>query len=252
MKAVFTFEDQKFEADFSKPIDLSFPLNHGKDNPKCFYAPDPNFEPVRTETFVGSTAEGSPVNFYNVFFNPHGNGTHTECLGHISREKYQIGEELKSFMFLAQVLHLNPKTKKNGDKAITRSLLKKHLKNRRSQALIISTGIHGENSKGRKDFSGTNPTYISPKAMSLITSLGFEHLLVDFPSVDREEDEGKLSAHKIFWGYPDKIRKKCTITELIYVSKGIKDGFYLLNMQVPNFSLDAAPSRPVIYNLNPL
>ena len=259
MKASITFESRQYEVDFSKPIDLSFPLNHGSNNPKCFFAPDPHFEPVRTDAFVGSTQEGSPVNFYNVFFNPHGNGTHTECVGHISQEPHHIGEALTNFVFVSQLLHISPKVKKNGDSLITRKMLEKHLpkddKDQRNsdevKALIINTGIHGENKKSI-NFSGMNPTYISPKAMKYIRSLGFEHLLVDFPSVDREEDEGKLSAHKIFWSYPDKTLKKCTITELIFVPKGIKAGYYLLNMQVPNFSLDAAPSRPVIYNLNPL
>ena len=259
MKGTFTIGAQQYEVDFSKPIDLSFPLNHGSNNPKCFFAPDPHFEPVRTDTFVGSTQEGSPVNFYNVFFNPHGSGTHTECVGHISKEQNHIGQCLTSFVFVAQLLHLEPKVKKNGDSLITKKLLENFLpkddqKKRNSdgvKALIISTSIHGEKRKSL-NFSGMNPTYISPKAMEYVRSLDFEHLLVDFPSVDREEDEGKLSAHKIFWSYPDKTLKKCTITELIFVPKGIKAGLYLLNMQVPNFSLDAAPSRPVIYNLNPL
>ena len=36
------------------------------------------------EGFTGSVAEGGSVNFRNIAFNPHGNGTHTECLGHIT------------------------------------------------------------------------------------------------------------------------------------------------------------------------
>ncbi len=250
MKAIIKINKKKYKVDFSKGIDLSFPLKSGAANPKCFYAPDPIFEPVRTEGFVGSTAEGSPVNFYNVFFNPHGNGTHTECVGHISKEKYSVGSELKDFMLYAQLVHIKPKHNKQGDTLVTKALLKKHIKKTKAKALIISTGIHGEERRV-KDFSYKNPTYISPKGMEYIKELGIEHLLVDMPSVDREKDEGKLAAHKIFWAYPDKVRKNCTITELIFVPKGIKDGFYLLNMQVPNFSLDAAPSRPVIYNLNP-
>lgn len=35
--------------------------------------------------------------------------------------------------------------------------------------------------------------------MEFIVQKGFKHILVDFPSVDREEDEGRLLAHRAFW-----------------------------------------------------
>ncbi|MCZ6716111.1 MAG: cyclase family protein, partial [Gammaproteobacteria bacterium] len=35
----------------------------------------------------------------------------------------------------------------------------------------------------------------------------------------------------------------------IYVDNDIADGFYLLNLQVPPFVADAAPSRPRLYSL---
>ena len=44
--------------------------------------------------------------------------------------------------------------------------------------------------------------------------------------------------------------KNFTITEMIYVDDKIKDGHYLLNLQIPSFVSDAAPSRPIIYKLN--
>ena len=37
---------------------------------------------------------------------------------------------------------------------------------------------------------------------------------------------------------------------MIYVDDKIKDGHYLLNLQIPSFVSDAAPSRPIIYKLN--
>ena len=35
--------------------------------------------------------------------------------------------------------------------------------------------------------------------MNYIVELGVKHLLVDFPSVDRLLDEGRLTCHNIFW-----------------------------------------------------
>ena len=48
------------------------------------------YTPVVAGDFVGSTASGGPVNFFNIRVNPHGNGTHTECVGHIAREPYVL------------------------------------------------------------------------------------------------------------------------------------------------------------------
>ena len=74
-----------------------------------------------------------------------------------------------------------------------------------------------------------------------------KHLLIDLPSVDKEKDEGKLLAHKAFWNYPEKPRYQATITEFIYVPNQVKDGSYLLNLQIASFHNDAAPSKPVLY-----
>jgi hypothetical protein len=39
----------------------------------------------------------SSTNFNTIQFNPHGHGTHTECLGHITRDFYSINQALKQF-----------------------------------------------------------------------------------------------------------------------------------------------------------
>ena len=85
--------------------------------------------------------------------------------------------------------------------------------------------------------------------MEYIVEQGIEHLLIDLPSVDRESDEGKLLAHKAFWKFPNQIREQSTITELIYVPNKVKDGLFLLNIQIASFEIDASPSKPVLYKL---
>jgi hypothetical protein len=37
---------------------------------------------------------------------------------------------------------------------------------------------------------------------------------------------------------------------MIFVDNHIEDGSYLLNLQIPAFVSDAAPSRPIIFKLN--
>ena len=73
--------------------------------------------------------------------------------------------------------------------------------------------------------------------------------------MDKEEDGGKLAAHRRFWNVrnqvaQDETRADCTITELIFAPDDIKDGLYLLNIQIPSMPLDAAPSKPVLYRLH--
>ena len=98
------------------------------------------------------------------------------------------------------------------------------------------------------------PPFLSVEAMNYIVSLGVEHLLIDTPSVDRLFDQGHLSSHNMFWETKQKefnvSAKNKTITEMIFVPSEVKDGRYLLNLQIPAFVSDAAPSRPVLYKIN--
>ncbi|MCE2820801.1 MAG: cyclase family protein, partial [Saprospiraceae bacterium] len=114
---------KSLSANLSEPIDLTIPLKNGPENPNCFWAPMPEFSPVRAGNFVGSTAEGGSVNFFNVKINPHGNGTHTECVGHIATERYVLSECLKQFHFPAVLVSVYPQHTDNGDRVILREQL---------------------------------------------------------------------------------------------------------------------------------
>ena len=231
--------------DLSKPLDISIRMRSGLENPNCFWAPAPVFEPVRMEGFVGSVDEGGIVNFMNVQFNPHGNGTHTECVGHIAGSKYSIQDSLKEFFFHAYLITCWPVKQGNGDLVIGQEIIE-HLPKDGFDALIIRTLPNNED-KLTRQYTGTNPPYLDAELARTIADMGVKHLLVDLPSVDREVDGGALSAHHNFWKYPENTRTNCTITELIYVDEKILDGLYILNLQIANFELDASPSKPVLY-----
>lgn len=240
---------QAFFADLSRGIDLSLPLRDGAANPNAFWAPMPAFSPVRAGHFVGSTAEGGPVNFFNVSFNPHGNGTHTECVGHIARERYVLRECLTEFHFWAKVVSLYPRRLDDGDRVLMRDQLEAVLTAGEAEALVIRT-LPNDPTKKMRQYSGTNPPYLHEQAAALLAEYGIRHLLIDLPSVDREEDGGALAAHKAFWRYPDAVRSNCTITELIYVPDEVADGLYWLCLQTAPFDLDVSPSRPVLFTLS--
>ena len=68
--------------------------------------------------------------------------------------------------------------------------------------------------------------------MKSLVEQGINHFLIDLPSVDKEIDGGVLAAHHAFWEHPDNTNLERTITELIYVPEEIKDGLYLMNLQM--------------------
>ena len=247
MKATIEIDKTiKFIIDFTKPQDISIPLNPGKNNPNCYWAEDVNIETISTGDFVGSVKAGGSVNYQKITLTPHGNGTHTECYGHLTEDGATINEQLRQFNFLCQLITVEPELMANDDKVITAQALHKQLSEFPIKALIIRT-IPNDVNKLTRQYSGTNPPYFSKEFMSLLVEKGIEHVLVDLPSVDKEVDGGKLAAHRTFWGLEHSLRKTASITELIFVDNAIKDGLFLLNLQFPSLNMDAAPSKPIIY-----
>ncbi len=234
--------------DLSKGMDLSIPLSNDKRNPLAWQMKPPSFEPVKGDDWIGLVKEGAAVNFRNISFNPHGHGTHTECLGHITSKIYSVNQQLNQFFFQAAVITVKP-VKKGQDYVITKNEIKV-LKNYTSvDALIIRT-LPNTEQKISKNYTGTNPPFLDLSCLEIINKLKVKHLLVDLPSVDKEDDGGKVAFHHGFWEVPQNPRFDRTITELIYVPNIVKDGEYLLNLQVAPFENDAAPSRPVIYGIS--
>jgi kynurenine formamidase len=241
------------QIDLSNPIDISIPLTNTDANPIAWYIEKPEIEPVVFGDWIGKVSEGSSTNFNNIFFNPHGHGTHTECLGHITREFYSINQCFKQFFFMAELISIEPE-KINGDLVIIKNQIEKALNGKTPDAIIIRT-LPNLQSKKHKNYSKTNPPYLSEEAAIFIREIGIQHLLIDLPSVDREEDEGKLLAHKAFWNVKDvnnlndDARLSCTITEMIFVEVTIQDGSYILNLQIASFENDASPSKPILYKI---
>lgn len=248
MIAELSFSGSRFKCDFSKPIDISIPLRSGEENPKAWYAPNPDFSPVETENFIGSVAKGAPVNFHNVFFNPHGNGTHTESAGHVLKEMPSINHNLKTYFFIAELISVNAEVI-GGDHVIKSDQIK--MNEDYTEAVIIRT-LPNSRHKLNIDYSGSNPPYIDPEAIAKMVDRGIKHLLIDTPSVDREEDDGALSAHHKFWDTKGNVRLDCTISEMIFVPDEVEDGQYLLNLMIAPFELDASPSKPILYKLEHL
>ena len=246
MKATFKIDDRMVKVDLSNPLDISITLEASKNNPLAWYLDIPKIEPVKTDNWIGKVSEGASVNFNNISFNPHAHGTHTECIGHITPEFHSVNEVLKNFFFITEVISVVPENA-GEDRVISGNQIKNLLDGKHPEALVIRT-LPNMESKKVQDYSNSNWPYLKQEAATFIREIGIQHLLIDLPSVDKEKDDGKLLAHKAFWGYPQSPRLNATITELIYVPDHIEDGRYLLNLQIAPFHNDASPSKPVLYH----
>lgn len=247
MEFTLVIDSQEYAVDLSTPHDLSIPLKNGSDNPSAWYVGPVKITAVEGDGFVGDVNRGGSVNFRDIYFNPHGHGTHTECVGHISSENYTINQCHDDPFYCALVITVTPEVIENGDQVIFASHLQPWTHEMTMvKALIIRT-LPNDRSKLTRNYSNTNPPYIHYGATQQMVKAGIRHLLVDLPSVDREKDEGKLEAHHSFWQYPQKTRLNATITEFIFVPDEVKDGYYFLNLQIASFENDASPSKPVIY-----
>ena len=266
MKAKISLKTIDFEVNFSKGNDISIPINFNGSQPNTYGVEGATSKPYQDGQFIGDTRKGGPCNFETYSFTPHCNGTHTECIGHITDERVSILTSLNQEMIRATLVSVTPKNTienytpklNKEDLVITKEDLISQLKDVDSKflnGLIIRTLPNSDNKKSR-DYMNETPSFFSMEAMEYLVNLEVHHLLVDTPSVDRLFDDGHLSAHNIFWETngkefnPDTQNK--TITEMIFVPDSLKDGHYLLNLQIPAFVSDAAPSRPILYKINEL
>jgi arylformamidase len=239
--------------DTSQGIDISLPLSPTK-GALAWYVEPVKIWPVTGEGFIGKVSEGGSTNFNNIQLNPHGNGTHTENVGHISETFQSINDSLTEFFFTATLITIQPKRYFNDswqteDLIIDRSLLENTCHGfSTAEALVIRT-LPNHIDKYSKNYSNTNPPYITSDGMAFIVEMGIKHLLIDLPSVDRENDHGALTAHKIFWNYPERPKVDKTITELVFVPNHVEDGDYILNIQIISLENDASPSKPILYKI---
>ena len=250
MKSTIECKGKKFRLDLSRPIDISLPIQNGDINPNCYGADPVIFETIRSGNFIGSVREGGSVNYQKLHITPHGNGTHTECYGHIlDDETATIHSCHTEFHFIGRLITISPHVLANGDVVITlQSIQEKITKEKTIDALIIRTLPNHQNKKFQA-YSGTNPPYFEKEALEWIANLNIHHLLTDIPSIDREIDGGKLEGHHAFWKTAGTIRKNATITELIYADAVIPDGLYLVNLQIISLEMDASPSKPVLFKI---
>lgn len=267
-------DDLKLVADPAAAIDISIPLVFDGEQPNCFGAPRASKESLQVGDWVGATRAGGSCNVDVYRLTPHCNGTHTEGIGHIVDDNVSVAQTVRGGFLPATLITIEPMTSARTrettlpspqptDRMITACALEQALEQwpdaRLQKALIIRTSPNPESKAVREYHADNPPPYLSMEAASLLVDLNVEHVLVDVPSLDRMADGGRLSAHRIFFGLAMGARDAksagralCSVTELIYVPDAVPDGYYLLDLQLPPFMTDAAPSRPLLYQVQNL
>jgi arylformamidase len=252
MKLHVDWAGKHWVVDLSRPMDVSLSLEPS--SARAWYVPPMRISPVLLPMVTGSVKLGGNVNFRDVWFNPHGHGTHTECVGHITANEVSV-QSCFPIMCAAQVVSIHPEEWKKevewahkGDAIITREALEAELTLPMAEAVLVRT-LPNMDEKLSKVYSGTNFPFFEPDALGFLAENGVRHVLVDLPSVDREEDGGKLLAHRRFWFRNGEYDERATITEFIYIPDTLPDGLYWLHIESVSLTNDATPSRPVLYPL---
>lgn len=249
----FEIASRKYAADLTRGISLAIPLRFEGAQPSFFGAPAATSTAVGSGDWQGDTHKGGSCNVQEYRLVPHCNGTHTECIGHLVDEPVNVNDQLPGTLLPATLVSIKP-TDEAIDATAMQATLLRHSISAFHKALILRTLPNGEDKLARR-YDGPLPApYLTTDAMRILVNAGVEHLLVDLPSLDPAQDEGRMYAHRVFWAMPEKSHRLAdarrpggTVTELIYVPESVHDGYYLLDLQIPAFMTDAAPSRPVIY-----
>ena len=257
-------------ADLDRPCDLAIPLRFDGEQPSAFGAPAARSAPLRAGNFVGDVAQGGSCNCLEYRLVAHCNGTHTECVGHVTRQPVHLHEIGPRGLEPALLLSLEtPRADaceessdpppRPSDRLITAHAIDAAWQRRAWPqvavgALVLRTLPNDPGKPARQYTAEALPPYLTQAAAEWLVAHGIEHVLLDVPSMDRLDDGGRLTAHRVFWGLPPAstdaaaaTRPRATVTELIYAEDSVPDGRYLLDLQVPAFAADAAPSRPILY-----
>ena len=145
--------EKKYEIDLQSPISIAIPLNFDGAQPNAYGVERAISKPFEAGALVGDTRRGGSCNFEQVKFIPHCNGTHTECVGHITHARISVHDCLRDAFSPAYLISVEPENAGEtaesypaefgeNDKLITRKSLEKYrsqITDHKSEAVSIRT-----------------------------------------------------------------------------------------------------------------
>jgi arylformamidase len=271
-RTLLEYAGQRFVVDRDRGTSIAIPFDPHGPQPVHFGAPAAHAEPLAGGDFIGDTRAGGSCNCESVTLVPHCNGTHTEGPGHVTRERLSVHASALSPLYAAALVSVEAvdalgageasvPAPQAGDRLLTARALAKATESlgiNRVESMVVRSLPNDDSKLERNWMEPPLPPYFSREAMEWLTKKGVRHLLTDLPSVDRLLDEGRLTGHRIFFGLPpgstaagEVGRPDATITEMVYAPASLPDGLYALSLQLAAWVGDAAPSRPVLFPLEP-
>ena len=257
--------NQNYIINTEDSIDISIPFKFNGSQPNYFDVKEGQLKQLQSGSTIYSVADGGGCNVSEISLNIHCSGTHTECVGHLLKNPGDVGMILKEIMIPSVLITVSPKSfddsnelyhcdVANDEKVISKESIQYEVEKWEEylpQALVIRTLPNPEKKKFYL-YNQHTPPFFTNDALRFIASFDIRHLVVDLPSIDRMVDNGILGNHRIFWGDEKNgagdinPTSTNTITELAFIPDAVPDGFYFLNLQLPHFVCDAAPSRPIL------
>ena len=169
----FTLVGTDYRFDAAAPIDISIPLDFRGEQPNAFHLPAASASTVEAGGFVGDTRRGGSCNCETVTLNPHGNGTHTEGVGHLTDARLAVVRLMRDTLLPATVVSVRldrDEAMSEGDVAITLEGLREGLRGLGgipegfNRALVVRSLPNGP-AKLSRSYSGGNPPYVTSAAM---------------------------------------------------------------------------------------
>lgn len=226
-----------------------------ENQPSHFDVPRASSMPLKAGDFIGDTSVGGSCNVSALSIVPHCHGTHTETASHLGIGAVSPHQCLTRPLYPGRLITVLTSEDLSGETYLGASpgdlfITKKQLEKAsnwysgfsQNGAILIRTNPNSELKKTAKWEQTLRAPYFTSEAIKFLSGLNIKHLVVDFPSLDRTHDGGRLANHHEF--FRDHTR---TVTEMAFFPDHIKDGNYFVSIQVPHFFTDAVPSRVVIF-----
>ncbi len=258
------------------PIDLGAPISLARaqrfdgSGPRHFGAPAARARAFTAPGFSGEVRRGASCNCATIELTPHCHGTHTESVAHLVDEPRDVCDLVPLGLLPALVVSVLPQDAaasaedsdpppQPGDRLLTRHALLAGWPATlpfAPRALVLRSAAPGTSDAAETSAAGREAPYLSRQLVRELVARGIEHLVVELPSIDRAHDEGRLCAHRLFFGLPpgstrlaDAVRPDCSITEYASIPATLADGPCALQLTLPRLAGDAVPSRPLAFRL---
>ena len=261
----FEASGRSWEADLDRARSIARPIRFDGSSARAFGLPAASREAFRAGGASLALEEGGTLDCYGLTIWPHGNGTHTESVGHLARGAPAPCELLGASPLLAALVTLpiarlgdlsDTYEQRSGpdDSVFGADAL-------RSALSIVAAGLSPAAliMRAAPGADAGAPVYLTTEAARVVRAAGVEHLVLELASLDRLEDGGALANHRIFWGLePGQAEARLargprrTITELACVPEELADGLWALQIHLPALITDAVPSRPILSPLTAL